>query len=378
MEPLKRNAQTILEKWLGKRKVIVLTGARQVGKTTLLKMMFHQIDDTLWLNADESPVRDRLSKQSVENLKGVVGKYKWVVIDEIQRIANAGLLLKILADHFQNTQFFVTGSSALDIADNIFEPLTGRHLLFHLHPLMMGEMYPKLSSFEIEQKCDFHLVHGCYPDVYNHPDVAAVLLKNLASQYLYKDVLAWKDIRKPQLLEKLLELLAHQAGSEVSYAELAGQLHIKSETVESYIDLLEKSFVVFRLSAMSNNPRKEVSKMSKIFFWDNGIRNAVIENFNDISNRRDIGSLWENFVVSERKKWLAWNKPHIKSYFWRNYNQSEVDYVEQDGNMIHAYEIKWNSQKKHNVSRAFMNAYPEATVQIITPRNISDFLHGDL
>jgi len=147
MEPLKRNAQTILEKWIGKRKVIVLTGARQVGKTTLLKMMFHQIDDTLWLNADESPVRDRLSKQSVENLKGVVGKYKWVVIDEIQRIANAGLLLKILADHFQNTQFFVTGSSALDIADNIFEPLTGRHLLFHLHPLMMGEMYPKLSSF---------------------------------------------------------------------------------------------------------------------------------------------------------------------------------------------------------------------------------------
>jgi predicted AAA+ superfamily ATPase len=349
-----------------------------VGKTTLLKMMFHQIDDTLWLNADESPVRDRLSKQSVENLKGVVGKYKWVVIDEIQRIANAGLLLKILADHFQNTQFFVTGSSALDIADNIFEPLTGRHLLFHLHPLMMGEMYPKLSSFEIEQKCNFHLVHGCYPDVYNHTDDAAVLLKNLASQYLYKDVLAWKDIRKPQLLEKLLQLLAHQAGSQVSYAELAGQLHIKSETVESYIDLLEKSFVVFRLSAMSNNPRKEVSKMSKIFFWDNGIRNAVIENFNDISNRNDIGILWENFVVSERKKWLAWNRPHIKSYFWRNYNQSEVDYVEQDGKIIHAYEIKWNSQKKHNVSRAFMNAYPEATGQIITPRNISDFLHGDL
>ncbi len=272
-------------------------------------------------------------------MKGVVGKYKWVVIDEIQRIANAGLLLKILADHFQNTQFFVTGSSALDIADNIFEPLTGRHLLFHLHPLMMGEMYPKLSSFEFEQKCDFHLVHGCYPDVYNHPDVAVILLKNLASQYLYKDVLAWKDIRKPQLLEKLLQLLAHQAGSEVSYAELAEQLHIKSETVESYIDLLEKSFVVFRLSAMSNNPRKEVSKMSKIFFWDNGIRNAVIENFNDISNRLDIGALWENFVVSERRKWLAWNKPHIKSYFWRNYNQSEVDYVEQDGNMIHAYEI---------------------------------------
>lgn len=378
MEPVRRNAQTFLEKWKGKRKVIILTGARQVGKTTLLKMMFHQIDDTLWLNADESPVRERLNKQSVENLKGVVGKYKWVIIDEIQRIANAGLLLKLLADHFENTQFFVTGSSALDIADNIFEPLTGRHLLFHLHPLMLGEMYPKLSSFEIEQKCDFHLVNGSYPDVHNNPEDAAVLLKNLASQYLYKDVLAWKDIRKPQLLEKLLQLLAHQAGSEVSYAELAGQLQVKSETVESYIDLLEKSFVVFRLSAMSNNPRKEVSKMSKIFFWDNGIRNAVIENFNDISNRNDIGKLWENFVVSERKKWLAWNRPHVKSYFWRNYNQSEVDYVEQDGAMIHAYEIKWNSQKKHSVSRAFINAYPEASVQIITPRNISEFLSGDL
>jgi len=378
MEHLKRNAHAALEKWIGKRKVIILTGARQVGKTTLLKMMFHQTDGTLWLNADESPVRDRLSKQSVENLKGVIGKYQWVIIDEIQRIANAGLLLKLLADNFENAQFFVTGSSALDIADNVFEPLTGRHLLFHLHPLMLREMYPELSSFEIEQKCDFHLVYGCYPDVHNNPDDAAVLLKNLASQYLYKDVLAWKDIRKPQLLEKLLQLLAHQAGSEVSYSELAGQLHVKSETVESYIDLLEKSFVVFRLSAMSNNPRKEVSKMSKIFFWDNGIRNAVIENFNDVSNRTDVGLLWENFVVSERKKWLAWNQPQVKSYFWRNYNQSEVDYVEQDDKKIHAYEIKWNSHKKHSVSRAFINAYPEASVQIITPRNISEFSGGHL
>lgn len=374
MVHLQRQAQNTLEKWLGKRKVIVLTGPRQVGKTTLLKMMFSNKTDVLWLNADEMRVRERLKQQNTENLKSVVGKYKWVIIDEIQRIPNAGLLLKLLADNFTETQFFVTGSSALDIAENIFEPLTGRHLLFHLHPLMMAEMYKQLSPFEIEKKCDFHLVYGTYPDVYNYPEEAELLLKNLSTQYLYKDILSWKDIRKPQLLEKLLQLLAFQVGSQVSLAELAGQLQVKSETIESYINLLEKSFVLFRLPSLSTNPRKEVSKMNKIYFWDNGIRNAVIEDFNDLSNRRDVGALWENFVVSERKKWLAWNKPTVKTFFWRNYNQSEVDYVELNGKTISAFEIKWNNKKNHSISKAFFNAHPGATTRIVTPEVIADFL----
>lgn len=373
MEVINRQAQSQIEKWIGKQKAIVLTGARQVGKTTLFKTMFGNKQGMLWLNADETPVRERLQLLSTENLKGVIGKNRWVVIDEIQRIPNVGLLLKLLIDNFKNVNFFATGSSALDIAETIFEPLTGRHLLFHLHPLMLAEMHPKQSAFEVEQKIPFHLVYGCYPDVYNYPNDAETLLKNLTNQYLYKDVLVWKDIRKPQLLDKLLQLLAHQIGSEVSVAELANQLKVKSETVESYIDLLEKSFVVFRLPAFSNNPRKEITKMHKIFFWDNGIRNAIIDQFDDVSVRTDIGKLWENFAISERMKWLAWNNAGVKSYFWRNYNQSEVDYVEVDKKKITAFEMKWNTAKKHKVTAAFTNAYPQAQTQIVTPINFISF-----
>jgi predicted AAA+ superfamily ATPase len=373
MEVIKRQAKSHLEKWIGKQKVIVLTGARQVGKTTLFTTMFGGKEGLLWLNADETPVRERLQLLSVENLKGIIGKSKWVVIDEIQRIPNAGLLLKLLVDNFKDVQFLATGSSALDITETIFEPLTGRHLLFHLHPLMLAEMYSQLTAFEIEQKIPFHLVFGCYPDVYNYPSDAETLLKNLTNQYLYKDVLVWKDIRKPQLLDKLLQLLAHQIGTEVSTAELANQLKVKSETVESYIDLLEKSFVVFRLPAFSNNPRKEISKMHKIFFWDNGIRNAIMANFDDVSVRTDVGQLWENFVISERMKWLTWNSPNTKSYFWRNYNQSEVDYVEVQNKQITAFEMKWNTTKNHKLTAAFTNAYPQAQTNIITPMNFVRF-----
>jgi predicted AAA+ superfamily ATPase len=373
MEVIKRHAQSQLVKWIGRRKAIILTGARQVGKTTLFTTMFGEKQGLLWLNADETHVRERLQILSVENFKGIIGKNTWVVIDEIQRIPNAGLMLKLLIDNFKDVQFLATGSSALDIAETIFEPLTGRHLLFHLHSLMLAEMYNNLSAFEIEQKIPFHLVYGCYPDVYNNPSDAATLLKNLANQYLYKDVLVWKDIRKPQLLDKLLQLLAHQIGSEVSIAELANQLKVKSETVESYIDLLEKSFVVYRMPAFSNNPRKEISKMHKIFFWDNGIRNAIIDNFDDTSIRTDVGKLWENFIITERMKWLAWNNPSAKSYFWRNYNQSEVDYLEVNKKQIMAYEMKWNTAKKHKVTAAFTNTYPEAQTEIITPINFASF-----
>jgi predicted AAA+ superfamily ATPase len=373
MEVIKRHAQSQLVKWIGRRKVIILTGARQVGKTTLFTTMLGEKQGLLWLNADETHVRERLQILSVENFKGIIGKNTWVVIDEIQRIPNAGLMLKLLIDNFKDVQFLAIGSSALDIAENIFEPLTGRHLLFHLHSLMLAEMYNNLSAFEIEQKIPFHLVYGCYPDVYNNPSDAAILLKNLANQYLYKDVLVWKDIRKPQLLDKLLQLLAHQIGSEVSIAELANQLKVKSETVESYIDLLEKSFVVYRMPAFSNNPRKEISKMHKIFFWDNGIRNAIIDNFDDTSIRTDAGKLWENFIITERMKWLAWNNPSTKSYFWRNYNQSEVDYLEVNKKQITAYEMKWNTAKKHKLTAAFTNTYPEAQTEIITPINFASF-----
>jgi predicted AAA+ superfamily ATPase len=217
------------------------------------------------------------------------------------------------------------------------------------------------------------LVYGSYPDISNNRENANKLLKNLGDQYLYKDVLVWKDIRKPELLEKLLKLLAYQMCSEVSVHELSIQLRVKSETVESYIDLLEKAFVVYRLHAYSTNERKEVTKMTKIFFWDNGIRNALIDNFNPLMGRNDIGQLWENFMISERRKMNAWTASNSRSYFWRNYNQSEVDYLELDNGKLSAFEFKWNTERIHKVSRAFSNAYPEATSEVITPRNFVSY-----
>lgn len=373
MKKVDRIVKQQLDYWLFKGKALILTGARQVGKTTLLRNYASNDHDLIWLNADEGPVRERLSELSISNLQQLVGKKRMLIIDEIQRIENSGLLLKLLVDNFPDTQVIATGSSALDISERIFEPLTGRHFLFHLYPFSIGELYADKTPFEIENQLGFHLVYGNYPEVCTRREHAQMILKNLAAQYLYKDVLVWKDIRKPELLDKLLRLLAYQIGNEVSIHELATQLQVKSETVDSYIDLLEKSYVIYRLHAYSTNPRKELTKMSKIYFWDNGIRNAVIGAFDDITIRQDLGQLWENFIVSERLKLNSQKHPDRKSFFWRNYNQSEVDYVELDDHQLHAFELKWNTKKKHRVTAAFTNAYPEASTDIITPRNFVGF-----
>jgi predicted AAA+ superfamily ATPase len=367
-----RILRTKLSYWMFKKKVLIITGARQVGKTTLLEMLFSK-DEALWLNGDDQALRIRLEQINSEGIRDLIGSHKIVIIDEVQRLLNPGLLLKMMIDNFKEIQFIATGSSALEISDKIFEPLTGRHILFHLYPFSQEELYPQKSNYELEQTLPFHLRFGSYPDVCNNPSDAETLLKNLSSQYLYKDVLIWKDIRKPELLDKLLKLLAFQVCSEVSINELANALKVKSETVENYIDLLEKSFVVFRLKAYSTNERKEVTKMNKIYFWDNGIRNAIIEDFRPLELRNDIGALWENFLISERMKSKAWKEIGAKSYFWRNLQQREVDYLEEQYGELTAYEIKWNSEKKHKITLAFTNAYPNAKTEIITPLNFKGF-----
>jgi len=367
----------LLHSWMNKGKVLLLIGARQVGKTTLLRNMTRNSSDLVWLNADEHKVRERLTNPSLNDISNIIGTYKLVIIDEIQRIQNCGLLLKLMVDNFSDVQFIATGSSALETSDTIFEPLTGRQITFHLYPLSLAELYSKKSPFEIEQELPFHLVHGCYPDVCNNRAQASLLLANLAENYLYKDVLIWKNIRKPELLDKLLKLLAYQVGSEVSINELANQLKVKSETVLNYLDILEKSFVIFRMNAFSSNPRKEVTKLSKIFFWDNGIRNAVIGEFGDLANRNDHGLLFENLMISERMKMNSWIRPSIKSYFWRDLNKREVDYVELNSGKICAFEMKWNTLKNHKVSRAFTNLYADADTEVITPENFASFALGD-
>lgn len=369
-----RSLQTSLSKLLFKGKALIIIGARQVGKTTMLKDFVSKMDNTLWLNADENNVRERLTGASLNTLKYIIGSYKIVVIDEIQRVKNAGLLLKLMVDNFKDTQFIATGSSALEISDTIFEPLTGRQFLFNLHPFSISELYPTQSPFEIEQELQFHLVYGNYPEVCMKREIAKDILKNLAEQYLYKDVLVWKDIRKPEMLDKLLKLLAYQIGSEVSIHELANQLKVKSETVENYIDLLEKSYVIYRLKSYTTNKRKEVSKMSKILFWDNGIRNAIINDYSELSTRNDQDQLFENFIISERIKKNVLSRTSIQSYFWRHYNQSEIDYIEKSNDDLSAFEIKWNAKKKHRITKSFTNLYTNAKTQILTPENFVDFL----
>ncbi len=371
---IKRFLTSTLADYSGKKKAIILTGARQVGKTTLLKDFFSDEKNLVWLNADEQTVRERLKDLSVEALKGVVGNKKVLVIDEVQRVENAGLLLKILVDNFEGLQIVATGSSSIDISNTIFEPLTGRQFLFHLYPFSLTEMYPNATPFELEQKLPFHLIHGCYPDVFNNEADAEIILRNLSGQYLYQDVLVWKDIRKPAFLDSLLRLLAFQVGSQISYHELGKNLKMKSDTVEAYVDILEKAFVIFRLPAFSNNPRKEISKSNKIFFWDNGIRNAVVNDFRPLSQRDDVGLLWENFAISERMKLHAHLNRNYRSYFWRNYNGSEVDYIEEKNGQVSAFEMKWKPKSNQKVTRAFTNEYPDAATEVINPQTIFDFL----
>lgn len=371
---LKRIAYHKLAYWLEKKKAVVLIGARQVGKTTLVNQLALQMKEkTLYLNADEPDVREVLNSASIIQLKDLVGNNQLLVIDEVQRIENAGLLLKRLTDNFKQLKLIATGSSPLEIADKIFEPLTGRHIAMYLYPFSIKELYENENLLQINHNLPFHLVYGFYPEIYTHRLDAETLLKNLSAQYLYKDVLIWKDVRKPDILDKLLQLLAHQIGSEVSLNELATRLKIKTETVDSYIDLLEKAFVIFRLKAYATNERKEVTKLKKIYFWDNGIRNAIINDFRPIQARQDTGALFENMMIADRQKMNEWKESNVKTFFWRTLQQQEIDYIEKSEENLMGFEFKYSKHQKVKITKAFSNAYPEANAVIITPNEIKNF-----
>ena len=354
--------------WLFKQKVLILIGARQVGKSTMLKKL---LQDSrlrfLMINGEEFHIKKLFEEPTLEKLRQVVGDNKIVLIDEAQQIKNIGLCLKLMIDNIPNVQFIASGSSALEIADEIFEPLTGRHFTFHLYPLSVEEIYGKNNYLSFIATINWHLVYGFYPDVLNNKTHAKKYLSSIATQYLYKDVLAWKDIRKPELLYKLLQLLAYQIGSEVSVSELANTLKVNAATIESYLDLLEKSFVIFRLKSYVTNDRKEVTKMRKIYFYDIGIRNAIINNFNPIELRNDAGQLWENFVIMEIIKKNEYAQQDMKYFFWRSLQQQEVDFIVQNEQKITAYEMKFGNRGK--ITKAFTNAYPTAAAEIINPDN---------
>jgi predicted AAA+ superfamily ATPase len=370
---VKRILQERIEDCFFKEKAVVLCGARQVGKTTLIKEIEKKFsNDALYINCDEPDFRGALSGASSTELKSIIGRKKVVFIDEAQRVRNIGLTLKLLVDNFPDVQVVATGSSSLDLSDEIVEPLTGRKYEFHLHPFSLLELREKFSNIEIKRILEKRIILGMYPEIEEKPDEAEMLLRNLASSYLYKDVLQYQDIRRPELLEKLLTALALQIGNEVSYNELSNLLGVNKQTITNYIQLLEKAFVVFRLQPFSRNLRNELKKLRKIYFYDTGIRNALINNFNRLELRQDVGQLWENFMIAERVKYNGNMGKFTNSYFWRTHRQQEIDYLEEKEGQIAAYEFKWQSNKIR-IPKAFMSAYPDSKIQFIDKENFEKF-----
>lgn len=315
-----------------------------------------------------------LANLNATQLVPIIGNSKIVLLDEAQRISETGLALKIIHDNFKNVQLIATGSSSFDLANKINEPLTGRKFEFTLYPLSFGEMAEHHGFLTEKRLLEHRLIYGYYPDVAINMGQEKIILKSLASSFLYKDLLTLETIKKPVLLEKILSALALQIGNEVSYNELVQLLNSDKETIEKYIDLLEKTGVIFRLWALSRNVRNEIKKGRKIYFYDNGIRNAVLGNFSSLAMRTDKGVLWENFLVSERIKHLGNNELDVKSWFWRTTQQQEIDYVEERDNKLFAFEFKWNPQKKVRLSKTFSNAYPSHEFKVITPENIHEFV----
>ena len=369
---INRVIQSAITAKIGKGKAIIILGPRQVGKTTLVKTILKD-EMYLFLDGDDPTVRNLLTNPNTEQLKSIIGRNKFVFIDEAQRIENIGLTLKIITDQFKEVQLLVSGSSAFELNNKLNEPLTGRKWEFQLYPVSWKELEDNIGFLKATQQLEIRLLYGMYPDVINNSSEAFDVLKELTNSYLYKDILALSNIRKPEVLEKLLQALALQIGSEVSYNELSQLLNIDKNTVGAYIDILEKAFVIFKLKSFSRNLRNEIKTNQKIYFYDNGIRNMIIGNFNPLELRQDKGALWENFLISERMKKNSYENSTAKPFFWRTVQQQEIDYVEDLNGNITAYEIKWNVKAKVKTHKIFNETY-NAQTEIINTENFRKFL----
>lgn len=366
----------IKNKILQSPKVVVMYGARQVGKTTLVNHLVDRLTlRTLRIDAEDSRYTEVLSSKNVEHLKSLLTGYQLVVIDEAQQIPEIGTTLKLIHDHISDVRVIATGSSSFDLSNKVMEPLTGRHWSYTLYPISYGELSDENNAFELNQRLDNALVYGAYPETIAIPSLEEKkeYLNRLCSSYLFKDVLQIAQVRNSLKLRQLLKLLAYQIGNQVSLSELATRLDMGKDTVARYIDLLEKSFVIFRLSGLSRNLRNEVTKMDKIYFYDLGIRNSIIDMLKPLHDRNDAGQLWENFLISERIKHNAYSSNQVSFYFWRLNTGAEIDYVEEKEGQFHGYEFKWgDKQAKHPVS--WQTGYPDATHTTINKNNYLSFI----
>ncbi len=374
-KPISRQLAKRVRERLFKGKAMLLFGPRQVGKSTLCKHILQELNQPcLSLSGDEADIRAELTDTTSSRLKSIFGNHKIVFIDEGQRIPNIGLTLKLITDQLKDVQVIATGSSAFELANQANEPLTGRKYEFFLYPLSFGEMADHHGLLTEKRLLEHRMVYGCYPEMVTSPGEEKELLKLLAGSYLYKDLLMLEQVKKPVLIEKLLKALALQLGSEVNYHELSQVVGADKNTVEKYIDLLEKAFVVFRMPAYNRNVRTELKKGKKVYFYDCGIRNAILGNFNGLANRTDSGALWENYFIMERIKYMAYQGLDAKHFFWRTTTQQKIDFVEEADGKMTAIECKWSEKAKVSFPVTFKEAYPEATLQVATPQNFERLL----
>ena len=372
---VERHIQSSIQSQLGGGKAIIIMGARQVGKSTLLRQMLGERQDVIWMNGDDLDIQELFSGITSTRIRAILGSKRLLVIDEAQRISDIGLRLKLITDQVPDVQVIATGSSSFELASKVNEPLTGRKREFRMYPLTFGEMVQHTQFLDEVRMIPHRMVYGYYPEVVCNPGDERAILKELSDSYLYKDILSLDSINKPDKLVRLLKALALQIGSQVSYNEIGTLIGLDSKTVERYVDILEKSFIVFRLGTFSRNLRNELKASRKIYFWDLGIRNAIIGNLAQIENRTDAGELWENFVIAERMKRNAYKCSFAQSYFWRTRQQHEIDYLEEEDGILYAFEFKWNLRKANvKCPESFKTAYPEAVYKVITPENIEEFL----
>lgn len=361
---------------LKKGKVFVLYGPRRVGKTELIRKMIADFSGKIFTGTgDNQEVRELLSAQKLSQLQTALGSYQLIFIDEAQRIPEVGYALKLLIDHFPDMIILVTGSSSFDLSNKIGEPLTGRNTLRNLFPISVLELYQQFGGMYLIQKLEDLLIYGAYPDVLNasSTDDKKEYLISIRDSYLLKDILELESIKNPSKLSDLLKLLAFQIGQEVSLNELSNSLGIAKQSVERYLDLLEKTFIIKKVGGFSRNLRKEVVKTARYFFWDNGIRNALINNFNLLGQRNDLGMLWENFLYMERLKTKSYKRIFSNDYFWRTYDHQEIDLIEERDGKLYAYEFKWKPQKV-KAPKAWADTYPDSEFQIISKENFLNFL----
>jgi uncharacterized protein len=367
-------------KILDGRKIIIVYGPRQVGKTTVVNRILETFSlKKLAINADERKYADALSSRDLNVLKRLVAGYDLLFVDEAQRVSDIGVNLKILHDNFPDLKIVVTGSSSFDLANKIKEPLTGRTITYNLYPISINELSSLHNDFELVDRLEEFMVYGMYPELLNieNSQDKVEYLKELTTSYLYKDVLDLRSIKHSKRIHDLLSLVAFQAGSQVSVAELGRALSISKDTIDSYIQLLEKAFVLFRLSGYSRNLRKEVTKMDKIYFYDTGVRNTIIDNLKPLRYRDDHGKLWENFLIVERKKLLSNSRQSVNDYFWRTYTGAEIDYVEERQGRPDGFEFKFGGRMK-KCPRSWRETYPGSSFTCVNRENFLDFALGKI